>query len=157
MRTRWAVKGCKDTIARGIHYAAAATRDFLANLMLKLSTRSGQRAFPNACALGRLYNVDEGDGCKNTVCVRAIGSKQVKGIIRAHHRDLRIYTDLSLELLGVVARNRPTAFPKELAEVVFARIRLASRRSVATYQDWPYRHAALHTQQNAAYKSAPAA
>src|SRR6185503_5030432 len=33
-RARWTVKGCEDTVARGVHYAAAETHDFLANLLM---------------------------------------------------------------------------------------------------------------------------
>ena len=67
-RARWAVEGCKDTIPRGVHYPAAETRDFLANLLVIVVDQVVPARVPDRrCALGRLDNVDEEDGCENTV------------------------------------------------------------------------------------------
>ena len=67
-RARWTVKGCKDTIARGVHHPAAETRDFLANLLVIVVDQVAPARVPDRrCALGRLDNVDEQDGCENTV------------------------------------------------------------------------------------------
>ena len=67
-RARWTVKGCEDTVARGVHYAAAETHDFLANLLMIVVDQVAPARVPNRRdALGRLDNVDEEDGCENTV------------------------------------------------------------------------------------------
>ena len=67
-RARWTVKGCEDTIARGVHYPAAEPRDFLANLlMIVVDQVAPARVSNRRGALSRLDNVDEEDGCENTV------------------------------------------------------------------------------------------
>ena len=67
-RARRTVKGCEDTIARGVHYPAAETRDFLANLLMMVVDQVAPARVSNRRdALGRLDNIDEEDGCENTV------------------------------------------------------------------------------------------
>ena len=46
-RARRTVKGCKDTIARGVHHPAAEMRDFLANLLLIVADEVAPTRVPN--------------------------------------------------------------------------------------------------------------
>src|SRR5262249_4745943 len=67
-RARRTVKGCKDTIARGVHDAATETGDFLANLlMIVVDQVTPARVSDRRSALGRLDNIDEEDGCEDTI------------------------------------------------------------------------------------------
>ena len=67
-RASWTVEGCKDTIPRGVHYPAAETCDFLANLLLIVVDQVAPTRVPDRRGtLGRLDDVDEEDGCENTV------------------------------------------------------------------------------------------